>query len=71
MAAQASEAASEAVSASAFESNNVNEPTVGLFTDAETVSKISVHTRCRESTPYVLGVNSHLKLVNNWCVYKE
>ena len=49
MAAQASEAASEAVSASAFESNNA--PTVGLFTDAETVSKIYVHMWCREFTP--------------------
>ena len=49
MAAEASEVASEAVSASAFESNN--EPTVDLFTDAETVSKISVHMWCREFTP--------------------
>ena len=46
MAAQASEAASEAVSASAFESNNVS--TVGLFTDVETVSEIYFHIMCCE-----------------------
>ena len=49
MAAQASEAASEAVSASAFESNN--DPRVGLFTDADAVSENYFHMRCREFTP--------------------
>ena len=49
MAAQASEAASKAVSESAFESNN--DPTVGLFTDADAVSEISFHMRYCEFTP--------------------
>ena len=42
MAAQASEAASEAVSASAFESNN--DPRVGLFTDADAVLYLSIYS---------------------------